>query len=66
MIYKRYFFKEGVGDKIIDDAWALGIKFRLLSVGSKRYKQSYKLRFDSNTQYERFNRLVKFFLRRLK
>jgi len=62
MIYKRYFFDESLGEKIIDTAWKRGIKFCLLSVGSKRYKQSYKLRFDSNTQYQRFNRLVRLFL----
>jgi hypothetical protein len=64
MIYKRYFFaNEELGNKIINTAAYAGLKFRVLSVGSKGTKASYQLRFNSKIHYLIFNQVVRLFLR---
>jgi len=61
---KKYSFETKIGDEIIENAYCLGIEFVLVSIGRGFPKKDFYLRFKNDLERQRFNHLVKLFLRR--
>jgi len=64
MIKKKYSFNPQIGNEIIENAYCLGIEFVLLSIGRGFPKQDYYLKFKSDMERQKFNHLVRLFLRK--